>query len=196
MKLILAMSAAMIVLGTVAGVHVSSILADGGAGHAVGAQERQRPDVIKLSSASKLGAVTFSHTNHTTKDYNIAGTGPIACVECHHTAQPAAEVAKHPPLKTAWPLDRTSTLTAENYNDPKTPEIVGCTSCHARAGEKPKVWPEIPQIKHEGSPALISLNNQQAFHRNCAGCHDAAAKERAVKAPKTAQCVACHVKGS
>jgi hypothetical protein len=34
------------------------------------------------------------------------------------------------------------------------------------------VSPEIPQIKLKVGTELITLNNQQVFHRNCAGCHD------------------------
>lgn len=157
---------------------------------------RTPPDAIKLSVDAKLGSVAFSHTTHTTKNYNIAGTAPITCVECHHTAQPAAEVAKHPPLKTAWPADRTTSLTSEELKDPKSPAVVGCRGCHARADAKPTVLPATPQIKDEGSTAMITVTNQQAFHRNCAGCHEQAAKERQVKAPKRLQCTVCHKKAA
>ena len=166
-----------------------------------GTSAQQQPrkkaaDVIKLALDHKLGPVTFSHLNHTSKNYNITGTGPIECIECHHVAQPASEVVKHPPLKTAWPADRTVTLTAATADDPATPEVIGCRNCHAKANTKPPVWPEIPQIKYEGGTALITLINQQAFHRNCAGCHDAAFKERpTIKAPRTTQCTMCHKKG-
>ncbi|HZT59529.1 MAG TPA: cytochrome c3 family protein [Pyrinomonadaceae bacterium] len=152
------------------------------------------PDKIQLATDSKLGAVTFDHTAHTTKNRNIAGTGPIECVECHHTAQPASEVQKRAPLKTAYPADRTTTLTAELVE--KTPEAVGpvaCRDCHARAGEKPKTLDEIPQIKHESSTAIITLTNQQAFHRECARCHDEVLKSRPdAKAPASLKCAGCH----
>ena len=160
------------------------------------AQAPKRPDVLTLGADAKLGPVTFSHANHTTKNYNIAGTGPVACVECHHTAQPASEIAKLPPLKTSWPIDRTTTLTAELIEkEPAGVGVIACRSCHARAGTKPAVWPEIPSIKHESSAATITLTNQLAFHRNCAACHDEVAKQRPdAKAPKTAQCMVCHKK--
>jgi cytochrome c553 len=160
------------------------------------AQAPKRPEVLTLGTDAKLGAVTFNHANHTTKNYNIAGTGPVACVECHHTAQPAAEVAKMPPLKTAWPADRATTLTAELYEkDPSSIGIIACRSCHARAGAKPTTLPEIPSIKHESSAATVTLTNQIAFHRNCASCHDEVMKQRpTAKAPRTAQCTACHKK--
>lgn len=158
---------------------------------------RKQPDVVKLAVEHKLGPVTFSHTNHTTKNYSIDGAGPIACIECHHVEQPASEVSKHPPLKTAWPADRTATLTAASLADPATPPVARCRDCHARKDEKPKLLPAIPEIKHEGSTALISLTNQQANHRNCASCHDEVMKQRpTAKAPKTVQCVACHKKAA
>jgi hypothetical protein len=182
----------MVFLGLILGSQAANFILGSAGGQGQKGQGRKPPDVLQLAKDSKLGTVTFSHTNHTTKNYNITGTGPVACIECHHTAQPASEVAKHPPLRTAWPADRTTTLTAENVSDPKTPEVIGCRSCHARADAKPKVLPEIPQIKYEGGTALITLTNQQAFHRNCASCHDLVAKERNVKAPKTQQCTACH----
>jgi hypothetical protein len=40
---------------------------------------------------------------------------------------------------------------------------------------------------------LVTLNNQQAFHRNCAGCHDEIAKTRTdVTPPTSKKCTACH----
>ena len=165
------------------------------------AQEEQSghtpPGVIKLALENRLGPVTFNHTAHITQNRNLEGTGPIACIECHHTAQPAAEAAKHPPLKTVWPADRTVTLTAETVKDPKTPDVVICRDCHARKDEKPKLLPAIPEIKHETSTAIVTLTNQQAFHRNCASCHDEVMKQRpTAKAPKTTQCTMCHKKAA
>ena len=153
-------------------------------------------DVYILAKENKLGTVTFSHVNHITKNRNLDATGPVACVECHHTAQPASEVVKTPPLKTAWPADRTTTLTAELLaKDPNPLGGATCHSCHTRAGMKPEVWPEIPQIKHESSTATITLTNQQAFHRNCAGCHDEVVKHRTdVKPPTSLKCTGCHKK--
>lgn len=157
---------------------------------------RKPPEMLTLGADSKLGQVAFNHAAHATGKRNIAGTGPIACVECHHTAQPAAEVAKHPPLKTAWPADRTTTLTAELLQkDPQAAGDFACRDCHARANTKPKLLAEIPQVKHEGSPAAVTLTNQQAFHRSCAGCHDEVVKQRPdAKAPRTQQCTVCHKK--
>jgi hypothetical protein len=154
------------------------------------------PDVVKLAKDSKLGPVTFSHTNHTTKNYNLGGTGPVACIECHHTAQPAAEVAKRPPLKTAWPADRTTTLTAELFQkEPKASGAVACSNCHVKQGETPKLIPANPQIQPEGSATPLNMTAQLAFHRNCAGCHDAVLKQRpTANAPSQQKCAACHKK--
>jgi len=159
------------------------------------AQEGKTPkDEMILGPYAKLGGVKFSHLDHTTKNRSVDGTKPIACVECHHTAQPASEVVKHPPHKTAWPADRTTTLTADLFQkDPSAPPVNVCTDCHARAGTKPKLLPELPKITLEGSAEPVTLDNQQAFHRNCAGCHDEVAKTgRASTGPTSKKCVACH----
>jgi cytochrome c553 len=151
--------------------------------------------VIKLAAEAKLGAVTFNHTNHATK-YSVDGTNLISCVDCHHTAQPLAEAVKHPPHKTVWPADRTTTLTAELLDkDPAAPPVNACRDCHARTGEKPKVLDAIPQVKHEGDAEPVTLNNQQAYHRNCGGCHDEVVKKRAdAPAPTSKKCTVCHKK--
>ena len=158
------------------------------------AQDTKKPqDVYMLASEAKLGAVKFSHVDHTTKNRNLEGTGPSTCIECHHTAQPAAEAAKHPPLKTAWPADRTTTLTAELVA--KDPNAVGalCRDCHGRADQKPKLLPEMPAIKFDVGTELVTLTNQQAYHRNCSGCHDEIVKTRTDVAPPTSKkCTACH----
>ncbi|MET0647483.1 MAG: cytochrome c3 family protein [Pyrinomonadaceae bacterium] len=158
--------------------------------------EKKPQDVYLLAQESKMGKVTFNHLNHITQSRNLDGTGPVTCVECHHTAQPASEFAKLPPLKTAFPADRTTTLTAELLaKDPNALGGVTCHKCHARAGMKPEAWPEIPQIKHEVSTAIITLTNQQAFHRNCAGCHDEVVKHRKdVNPPTSMKCAGCHKK--
>ena len=154
------------------------------------------PDVIILSKDNKLGQVKFNHANHNTRNYNIAGTGPIECIECHHTAQPASEAIKHPPLKTAWPADRTTTLTRELYDeDPGSIGHIACRNCHARAGTTPVTMPAIPEIKSSDSAAIVTLTNQLAFHRNCANCHADVLKNRKdIKGPTPQQCTKCHTK--
>jgi cytochrome c553 len=159
----------------------------------ISAQGEKKPqETYVLGSEAKLGAVKFSHADHITKNRSIEGAR-IACVECHHTAQPAADAAKHPPLKTVWPADRTTTLTLELIEKDQNAVGAVCRDCHARADTKPKLLPEIPQIKLEVGTELITLNNQQAFHRNCAGCHDEIVKTSTTLTPPTSKkCTACH----
>jgi cytochrome c553 len=164
----------------------------------VSAQDAKKPpETIILGKDAKLGQITFNHLDHITKNRSADGTKQLACVECHHTAQPVAEALKHPPHKTAWPADRTTTLTMELLE--KDPNAVGavCRDCHARADTKPKVLTEIPQVKLEGNEEPTIMTNQQAFHRNCGGCHDAAVKARpdlTPPPPTSKKCVACHKK--
>jgi cytochrome c553 len=175
----------------------SSALRSGSA--ALAPQAGQAPkDEYKLSTDSKKDkaksiAVTFSHINHATKNYSVDGTKPIGCVECHHTDQPAAEAAKHPPLKSAHPADRTVTLTAETVKDPKTPAVATCRACHAQEGDKPKLIDAIPEVTYEGDTDPTTLTNEEAYHRNCNSCHDEAVAKRKLKtAPTTNECIKCH----
>src|SRR5215212_8552998 len=92
---------------------------------------KKPPEVIMLGADAKLGAIKFNHLDHITKNHSADGTKQIECVECHHTAQPASEVAKHPPLKTAWPADRTTTLTADLLaKGGDAVGLIACRSCH------------------------------------------------------------------
>lgn len=163
-------------------------------------QDVKKPqDVVILSKGSKLGQVTFSHINHTTKNYSVDGSKPVACVECHHTAQPLAEATKDPLHKTVWPADRTTTLTAELLEKDANALGAKCSDCHAAPETKPKLLPAIPQLKFEGSDEPTVLTNQQAFHRNCGGCHDEAVKARPTMSPAPAsskKCLVCHKKAA
>lgn len=154
------------------------------------------PDVITLAKGSKQGDVTFNHVSHNSGEYSVAG--PIFCIACHHTAQPAAELAKHPPLKTEWPVGRTTTLTLELFNkDPNAAGIARCRDCHARAGEKPKLLAATPVMKDPGSPTITTMTNQLAFHRTCDACHFQIAANRSdTKVPNAIMCKSCHVKPS
>ncbi|CAN5550748.1 hypothetical protein BH10ACI3_BH10ACI3_27730 [soil metagenome] len=158
--------------------------------------DTKMPDVITLAKDAKLGPVTFNHAKHNGGAYTITPGTPIACTTCHHTARPAADIVKNPPLKTAWPADRTTTLTAELFaKDPKAAGAAACRDCHARTADKPKLMDTIPEVKHEGSAALIKLDNQQAFHRTCAGCHSEVKKTvPTTKGPIQTQCMMCHKK--
>jgi hypothetical protein len=155
---------------------------------------KKPPEMITLGVDAKLGPVAFNHADHINKNRSVDGTAKIACVECHHTAQPLADALKlkNPPHKTVWPADRTTTLTAELLEkDANAPPVNACRDCHARTETKPKLLPEIPTIKGETDP--IIMTNQQAFHRNCGGCHDAVLKARPdALAVGSKKCTTCH----
>lgn len=155
----------------------------------------QKEYILSKDSKNPKGApVPFSHETHSTKNYNIDGTGPIACIECHHTDQPASEAAKRPPLKSAHPPDRTTTLTADLLaKDPKAPDVLACRACHEQEGKKPRLLPENPPVTYEGDTDPTVLNNEEAYHRNCNTCHDAAVEKRpTLKIPTSQQCKECH----
>ena len=174
----------------------SGALRGGAASLAVQAQTMK--DEYKLSTDSKKDKakslpLTFSHLNHSTKNYSVDGKSVVGCVECHHTDRPAAEAATHPPLKTADPADRTTTLTAETIKDSKTPVVRGCRDCHAQEGEKPKFGDAIPEVTYEGDTDPTVLTNEEAYHRNCNTCHDAATQQRKLTtAPTGNECLKCH----
>src|SRR5687768_12012723 len=44
---------------------------------------RTPPDVIKLAPDAKLGAVTFNHMDHATKNRSADLKSTVACVDCH-----------------------------------------------------------------------------------------------------------------
>ncbi|MEP6787850.1 MAG: cytochrome c3 family protein [Acidobacteriota bacterium] len=161
-------------------------------------EDPKMPEVVILGKDAKLGQVTFNHLKHNGGAYNITPGATIACISCHHTARPAAEIAKFPPLKTSWPADRTTILTAELFaKDPKGAGVAACRDCHARTDQKPKLLDKIPEIKHEASTALMTMTNMQAFHRTCAGCHGEVRKTNALsKGPIQTQCMMCHKKAA
>jgi len=153
------------------------------------------PETMVLSKEAKLGQVAFNHLKHATENRCADLSKPPACVDCHHTAQPAAEAAKHPPHKTAYPADRTTTLTMELLDKDANALGAKCSDCHARADAKPKLLPEIPTVKFEGSAEPTVMNNQQAFHRTCGECHDVVAKVKPdTTGPTSKKCTACHKK--
>ena len=156
-------------------------------------------DTYMLSTDSKKDKakslpVNFSHLNHSTKkEYSLDGTQVVGCIECHHTEQPAAEAAKHPPLKSAYPADRTVTLTGETAKDAKTPDVQNCRACHAQEGDKPKLLDANPQVTYEGDTDATVLTNEEAYHRNCNSCHDQAVEARkGLKIPTSQECLKCH----
>ncbi len=162
----------------------------------VSAQGGKKPvETIVLAKESKLGQVAFNHLKHINENRSADLKAPIACVDCHHTAQPLAEALKHPPHKTVWPADRTTTLTAELLDKDANALGAVCTDCHARADTKPKLLPEIPTVKFEGAAEPTIMTNTQAFHRRCGDCHDAVTKFKPDSTgPTSKKCTTCHKK--
>lgn len=150
------------------------------------------PAVIVLAAKSKAGPVAFNHVKHNGGEYNA--DGPILCIQCHHTAQPAASLATVPPHRTVWPTDRTTTLTAEVFAaDPRKAGVAACRDCHARAGTKPKLLDFIPVIKDRETERETLIDNQTAFHTACDVCHfEIGFRTKGSKAPAADNCASCH----
>lgn len=150
------------------------------------------PEVIILGKASKPGPVRFNHVKHNGGEYSISG--PILCIECHHTAQPATDLDSIPPHKTVWPAGRTTTLTAELFaEDPIKAGVAACRDCHARAGRKPKLLDAMPSIEDPETKEVTKITNQVAFHTACDVCHfQIKFRVDGTKAPEATTCSACH----
>src|SRR6266699_3881255 len=86
--------------------------------------------LAKDSQSDKYGEVAFNHENHATKNYSVDGKSLIACVECHHTDQPAT--ALQAPLKTS---ERPVALTAKLLEAADTKPVKTCRACHLQAGD-------------------------------------------------------------
>src|SRR4030081_1464729 len=96
-------------------------------------ESKTQPKALTLaqdSQSDKYGEVAFNHENHTTKMYSIDGKAVIACVECHHTDQPAT--ALKAPLKTS---ERSEALTAKLLEAADAKPVKGCRACHLQAGD-------------------------------------------------------------
>jgi cytochrome c553 len=154
-------------------------------------ESKEQPTKVKLDTDSaddKWGEVPFDHTTHSTKNYSIDGKSIIACVECHHTDQPKANLKA--PLLTS---ERTIALTADVLKDAAATPVKTCRACHLQAGDDSK---PLPVIKKDDKD--VKEDNEVAYHTNCFVCHDAAIKARPDVATKTAGsdpkgCAKCHV---
>jgi hypothetical protein len=142
-------------------------------------ESKTQPKEVVLSKDSqsdKYGEVPFNHENHAVKNYNPAGTAPLACVECHHTDQPPASLKA--PLKTS---ERAVVLTAAALEAADAKGVKKCRACHLQAGAD--------------KPTPTKLNNEVAYHLNCNICHDRAIAARPAlkgKVPGSNDCVPCH----
>ena len=141
----------------------------------------------KDSQSDKYGEVPFNHENHTTKNYSVDGKGLIACVECHHTDQPAS--ALQAPLKTS---ERDVALTAKLLEAADAKAVKGCRTCHLQAGDDSAT---IPSVTYAGKTTPTKLTNEVAYHTNCNICHDKALAARPELKGKVAgsnDCLPCH----
>ena len=150
------------------------------------------PKVITLAQRAKLGRVRFNHVKHNGGEYNA--DGPIQCIQCHHTARPAADLLKIPPHTLVWPKDRDTTLTAELFaEDPKKAAVAACRDCHARAGQKPKLLDMMPAIVDPETKQETLVTNEVAFHTACDVCHsEIGFRNLKTKAPTVTNCKSCH----
>jgi cytochrome c553 len=154
-------------------------------------ESKEQPKKVKLDTDSlddKWGEVAFDHETHTLKNYTPDGKGVGACIECHHTDQPKANLK--PPLVTS---ERNVVLTAEVLKDAAAGPVKMCRGCHLQAGDESK---PLPMITKDGKQ--VKLDNEVAYHTNCFACHDAALKARPDLATKISGsdpkgCVKCHV---
>jgi Zn finger protein HypA/HybF involved in hydrogenase expression len=141
----------------------------------------------KDSQSDKYGEVAFNHENHSTKNYNLDGKSPIACTECHHTDQPAADLKA--PLKTS---ERTTVLTTASLAAADAKPVKACRTCHLQAGDDSA---PIPTVTYPDKPAATKLTNEVAYHTNCNICHDKAIATRPAlkgKIPGSSECLLCH----
>lgn len=141
----------------------------------------------KDSQSDKYGEAPFNHENHAVKNYSIDGKSVVACVECHHTDQPAS--ALKPPLKLS---ERNVALTAAVLQAADSKPVKGCRACHLQAGDDSA---PIPTIQYPDKPAPTKVTNEVAYHLNCNICHDKAIAARPTlkgKIPGSNDCLPCH----
>jgi cytochrome c553 len=143
--------------------------------------------LCKDSQSDKYGDTPFNHENHATKSYSIDGKSVPACVECHHSDQPASGLK--PPLKTG---ERDVLLTAAVLAAADSKPVKTCRACHLQAGDDSA---PLPTITYPDKPAPTKLNNEVGYHLNCNICHDKAIAARPAlkgKVPGSNDCLPCH----
>jgi hypothetical protein len=143
--------------------------------------------LCKDSQSDKYGEAPFNHETHSTKQYSPEGTAVIACVECHHTDQPAA--ALKAPLKTS---ERDVALTSALLQAADSKPVKTCRTCHLQAGDDSA---PLPAVTYPDKTTPTKLTNEVAYHNNCNVCHDKAIAARPAlkgKLPGTNDCLICH----
>lgn len=140
-------------------------------------------------SLAEYGEVAFDHDSHAFKNYSPDGKSVMGCVECHHTDQPKS--ALKGVLATS---ERDVTMTFDTWKA-STQKVSDCRACHFQDGNVPD-GKTMPTVIYTGT-TKVSLTNQEAYHRNCNVCHDAAFKLRPELKSKpgfatTKDCTVCH----
>jgi hypothetical protein len=167
-------------------------------GKAIPNESATQPDkpiiLAKDSDDPKSGPLkpeaAFDHVKHSTLPlYGPDGKTVAACIDCHHTDQPAA------PQGFLTKFERKEALTAKQLEASKE-SVKSCRACHFQASaEETDDYPpkSVTYPKEMNRPPSGKLTNEIAYHLNCNTCHDAAKKRDAkIKAPVT--CDDCHVK--
>jgi hypothetical protein len=143
--------------------------------------------LAKDSQSDKYGEVPFNHENHSIKKYSIDGQSVIACVECHHTDQPAANLKA--PLKTS---EREVVLITESLQAADAKPVKSCRACHLQAGDDSAA---MPTVQYPDKTTPTKLTNEVSYHLNCNICHDKAIAARPAlkgKVPGSNDCLPCH----
>lgn len=151
--------------------------------------KKQPKEVVlaKDSQSDKYGEAPFNHENHAIKKYSPDGSSVIACVECHHTDQPAA--ALKAPLKKS---ERDAVLTAALLETADAKPVKTCRTCHLQAGDDSE---PLPVVTYPDKPTPTKLTNEVAYHNNCNVCHDKSIAARPAlkgKVSGTNDCLICH----
>ena len=144
----------------------------------------------KPNSGELKPDAAFDHVKHSTNPvYGADGKTVPACVECHHTDQPAAPAGAGFLKK----FERKETLTTKQLEASKEP-VKSCRACHfAASAEETDEYPppSVAYPKEMNKPPSGKLTNEIAYHINCINCHDTAKKRDAkIKAPTA--CADCH----
>jgi hypothetical protein len=165
------------------------------------------PKSVVLSKGStRAKPVVFSHEAHAILKYSADGTKVMGCAECHHTDQPASALSGL--LKSSY---REAVLTTASLAATGAKPVLSCHACHAQGNKKPDVCdpamggakyafcPEVPKVKYPDEEDETVLTNDEAYHRNCITCHNAAVEAHKkpgappfIKASPPVSCAACH----
>ncbi|MEP6787062.1 MAG: cytochrome c3 family protein [Acidobacteriota bacterium] len=161
------------------------------AASAAGDKSIPKSFTLGKDSVSEYGEVAFDHDSHAFKNYSPDGKSVMGCIECHHTDQPKSGLK--PPLATS---ERDVVMTLETWKG-SSQKVSECRTCHFQDGNVPD-GKTMPSATYTGTKTVtVALTNQEAYHRNCNVCHDAAFKLRPELKSRpgfatTKDCTVCH----